>query len=193
MRLRVRTGARPKWARPVTLGAMRGSGALALVTLGVGTALAACTPTVPPAEGREFTADCHQELPCEGTLTVHSARLVEQCRYGPGPWAGTSLGVGSPGAGETYLEITATFDAHSSENPDGVLLDQLAYVDPESGEEVTAPLALACREAANGDVFWTKNVQPGQSARLYQPWVVPEATTEVVIEGERVSVHAAAE
>ncbi len=164
-----------------------------LITLGVAALLGACTQTAPPAEGRAFTADCRPELPCEGTLTVHSARVSEDCRYGHGPWAGNSVGVGRPGAGEAYLEITATFDAHSSANPDGVLLDQLAYVDPVSGEEVTAPLALACREAVNGDVFWTKNVQPGQSARLYQPWVVPAETTEVVIEGERVSVRALGE
>lgn len=166
------------------------------MTLGGAATLMACVPAavgVPPAEGRTFTADCTEDLPCEGALTVHSAGLVEECRYGPGPWAGNSLGVGRAGEGEAYLEVTATFEAHATQNPDGVLLDQLAYVDPETGREAIAPLALACREAANGDVFWTKNVQPGQTAQLYQPWVVPAGTTEVVIEGERVSVSAPGE
>ncbi|MDR7329661.1 hypothetical protein [Corynebacterium guangdongense] len=150
--------------------------------------LSACDHPVPGVADRAYAADCWETSPCLGTLTVHTVRLTDQCRDGFGPWADTSHGVGAAREGETYLEITATLEAHSAANPDGVLLDQLAYLDPESGDVVTAPLALACREATDGDVFWTKNVQPGDTASLYQPWVVPRETTEIIIEGERFSL-----
>lgn len=167
----------------------RPAAAALLAALTLGAAGCASAAQAPPAEGREYAADCWDTLPCEGTLSVHSAELVDDCHYGPSPWAESGVSAGQAGDGETYLEITATFEAHATENPDGVLLDQLAYIDPDTGEEVTAPLALACHEATNGDVFWTKNVQPGQTAQIYQPWVVPAGTNEVVIEGERVSVQ----
>ena len=159
-----------------------------LLTFGAATGLSACGHPAPEAAGRSFAADCWESSPCDGTLTVHTVRLTDRCHHGFGPWADTSHGVGAAGEGETYLEITATLAAHSTDNPDGVLLDQLVYLHPESGAEVTAPLALACREATDGDVFWTKNVQPGDTASLYQPWVVPRETTEIIVEGERVSV-----
>lgn len=160
-----------------------------LAVIGAALALSACGSSVGPPV--DVQVECSEHMPCQGELTVEALTLVDDCRYGHRTAQGTD-GFGAPGDGETYLEVEAQLNSYSTQHPDGVvLLDELRYVDPDSGESVRAPLALACAEADDGRVFWTKNVQPTMSADIYQPYVVPEDITEVVVEGQRIAVPGA--
>lgn len=133
-----------------------------------------------------FSVTCTDSQPCAGTLTVTELALSDSCRYGAR--AGGS-GFDAPGAGEVYLEVLAEIDAESTEHPDGVLLDELSYVD-DAGHARQARYVTNCREADDGRVFWTKNVAPGRSFEIYQSWIVPAETDVVIIEGHKVDLAA---
>lgn len=146
--------------------------------------LGACSPTAELPATIEVT--CSEAMPCAGELEVTEATFSDTCRYGDRLATGPGA-FGAAGPGERYLEVEAHLSAHSTEHPDGVvLLDDVRYLDPDSGDSVVAPLALACAEADDGRVFWTKNVQPGMSANIFQPYVVPADISEIVVEGHRI-------
>lgn len=160
---------------------------LAAAAAGTAAATVSCAPdadvdTLPAT----FQVACTEEMPCDGDLRIDSLEKSDSCRYGA---RGAGSGFDAPGDGEIYLEALGEVTAHSTEHPDGVLLDELEYVDAD-GETRQARYVTDCREADDGRVFWTKNVAEGRTWELYQTWIVPEDTETVIVEKRTVSLPA---
>lgn len=155
------------------------------------TAVSACTPkpntdvdTLPAI----FDVTCADGMACDGELQIESLSLTETCRYGVRSGR-SSTGFDAPGDSERYLEALGEVTAYATDHPDGVLLDELQYLDSE-GTPRQARYVTNCREADDGRVFWTKNVAEGRTWQLYQTWIVPADTEVVIVEKQTVSLPA---
>lgn len=162
----------------------------AAVVIGAAGAVSACAGGIEPEVTDlpvTLPVTCGEGYECSGTLEVHFLERISECAYGQ--IREGDPGFDRPADNETYLELDGAVHSEFSSNPDGLLLDELTYLNDE-GEEVLAQYVTNCREPGDGRVFWTKNVADGRSFELYQTWIIPKETDAVVIEGQIVDLGA---